>query len=530
MASRWKLKKQLAAGFGLVPDRHYFPGHMEYIRAYFDYRREAALDPFVLDEITWNDLDLDAVFRRVNACLSTSGEQYLYSMLRSPAVNRESYDRRWDMIHLMEEKPALRLELQVELAKLGCTRRADLCRAFCPESHGVGWLLLSLLLSLLLPASVVFAAITPQVGLLAVIGACTVNGLVHEMRKRQVQKDFDTVNYIVSMIGTLRRIQKRKDRDLDEKLRPAYESLARLQSVLRVGGVSAVSDNNGLGDLVTTVFLLDLIVYEFLKNKFGRCHGDIFTIHEALGQVDAAIAIASYRKSVERYTEPALEFGATPVSVAAEGVVHPLLERPVSNPWKTERPMLLTGSNASGKSTYLKSAALAAVMAQSICTCLAERYTASAFRIYSSMALRDDLLAGESYYIVETRSLKRILDRADGGSPVLCVIDEVLRGTNTVERIAASCEILRTFAARGVLCLAATHDVELCSLLERDYDQYHFQETVTEDAVEFDYRLYPGRAASRNAINLLHFLGFPDEIVDKAHQRANGYLETGRWG
>ena len=112
---------------------------------------------------------------------------------------------------------------------------------------------------------------------------------------------------------------------------------------------------------------------------------------------------------------------------------------------------------------------------------------------------------------------------------MLCVIDEVLRGTNTVERIAASCEILKAFAQKNVLCLAATHDVELCTLLEDAYDQYHFQETVTEDTVEFDYRLRPGRATSRNAIRLLHILGFPEDIVENAHERADTYLETGKW-
>ena len=210
-------------------------------------------------------------------------------------------------------------------------------------------------------------------------------------------------------------------------------------------------------------------------------------------------------------------------------LVHPLLTNPVENPWVTDRPVLLTGSNASGKSTYLKAAALAAVMAQGICTCTAYSYEASVFQIYSSMALRDDLQAGESYYIVETRSLKRILDQATGKTPVLCVIDEVLRGTNTVERIAASCEILTAFSDRGVLCVAATHDLDRCGLLEGRYDQYHFQETVTADSVEFDYRLYPGKATSRNAINLLRMLGFPGTIVDQAHKRACGYLETGRW-
>ena len=188
-----------------------------------------------------------------------------------------------------------------------------------------------------------------------------------------------------------------------------------------------------------------------------------------------------------------------------------------------------SGANSSGKSTYLKTVALAVLMAQSICTVLAERYEAAAFRIYTSMALRDDLLAGESYYIVETKSLKRILDAAEEASPILCVVDEVLRGTNTVERIAASSEVLRAMADDGLLCLAATHDIELCELLQDCFDLYHFEEQVGENEMLFDYVIRPGKASSRNAINLLQLMGFDRHIVDRAHQKANRYLETGEW-
>ena len=168
-------------------------------------------------------------------------------------------------------------------------------------------------------------------------------------------------------------------------------------------------------------------------------------------------------------------------------------------------------------------------MAQSLGICPAESYRAPAFRILSSMALRDDLLAGESYYIVETRSLKRILDAAHGTPPLLCVVDEVLRGTNTVERVAASCEVLRAIPQGNALCLAATHDGELCSLLADCYDLYHFTETVGETEMTFDYRLRPGPATSRNAIRLLGLLGFPETVVEGAQCRAEDFLREGRW-
>jgi len=327
----------------------------------------------------------------------------------------------------------------------------------------------------------------------------------------------------------LERVRRLKDGALDAQLGGGYAALSRLRSVLRTGGVTTRSGDGSAADLLLTVFLLDLIAYEFCKNKLGRCYDDVFTIHETLGRLDAAIAIASYRASLGgEYALPRIAFAAQAPFLRAEGMIHPLLDDAVPNSIDTTQPILITGSNASGKSTFLKTAALCAVLAQGICTCPAASYTASAFRIYSSMALEDSLETGESYYIVETRSLKRILDAADG-TPLLCVIDEVLRGTNTVERIAASCEVLGELAHRGVLCLAATHDIELCDLLCDRYALFHFTETVGESAMHFDYRIRPGKATSRNAINLLRLIGFDNTIVDGAHRRANAYMESGTW-
>lgn len=523
-----KLKKRLEANYGKKPDPIYFYGDFEHIRTYYDFRKEGEMDEFLVDEITWNDLELDKVFKRINPGLSTSGEQYLYYMLRSPAVDSAAYHKRKSLINLMEAFPELRSKLQVILARLGRTRRADLRSAFFPSEHGIFWLILYLFLALLVPVAAIYAAFQSTEGVLLCIGAISFNMFLHELRKRKCQKDFDTVNYSVSMVFALSKIRKLKNKQLDQHLQEGYDSLDRLRSVIRTGGVSAVSDG-GMGDIVASVFLLDLIAYEFLKTKLGHCHEEVFAVHEALGKIDAAIAVASYRKSLDGFAEPEIDFLPERAYIFASDMTHPLLDRAVPNDLNSEKPILITGSNASGKSTYLKTAALCALLAQSICTCTAHSYKASAFRIYSSMALSDDLLAGESYYIVETKSLKRILEEMDGPIPLLCTIDEVLRGTNTVERIAASSKILEVLAQKGAMCLAATHDIELCELLSSWYELYHFEEQVGMTQMLFDYKIRRGKAVTRNAINLLKLMGFEESIVSGAHARANAYMDNGVW-
>jgi DNA mismatch repair ATPase MutS len=169
------------------------------------------------------------------------------------------------------------------------------------------------------------------------------------------------------------------------------------------------------------------------------------------------------------------------------------------------------------------------------------------------MALRDSLSSGESYFIVEIKSLKRILDAArdsdsksaitssaapserkddaasQSPSPILCFIDEVLRGTNTVERIAASSEILLDLHRRGIRCFAATHDVELTSLLQGSYENYHFEEQIENGDVLFNYRLQKGAATTRNAIRLLEAIGYEEDIVKNAENRASEFIRSGEW-
>jgi DNA mismatch repair ATPase MutS len=145
------------------------------------------------------------------------------------------------------------------------------------------------------------------------------------------------------------------------------------------------------------------------------------------------------------------------------------------------------------------------------------------------MALRDSLRNGESYFIAEIKSIKRILDYLNEKVPCLCLIDEVLRGTNTVERIAASSQVLLHLAKHKCMCMAATHDVELTHILEKYFQNVHFQERIADNSIVFDYKLYEGRASSRNAIKLLRLMGYDDAIVTEAERRANDFMNRGTW-
>lgn len=245
-----------------------------------------------------------------------------------------------------------------------------------------------------------------------------------------------------------------------------------------------------------------------------------------MGFLESIIAIGSLRKALPYYCVPEfLERGELDIQDA----YHPLIEEPIANSICAEKGILVTGSNASGKSTFLKTIAINAIMAQGLHTCAANIYRGPWCQIFSSMALRDNIYQGESYFIAEIKALKRILVTEDENLPVLCFVDEVLRGTNTVERIAASTQVLREFQRRNILCFAATHDIELTFLLEKEFENYHFQEQIQDGEVIFDYRLYKGRSNSRNAIRLLELLGYETDIVEGANEMVARFLKNGKW-
>ena len=249
-------------------------------------------------------------------------------------------------------------------------------------------------------------------------------------------------------------------------------------------------------------------------------------MYEILGEADAYAAIACYREFLPVVTSPVFHVER---EIYMEEGYHPLIENAVSNSLEMRKNVLLTGSNASGKSTFLKTLGVNVLLAQTIHTCAAGRFSMPICRLYTSMSLKDSLSLKESYYMAEIKAIKRILDAAEEGQIVVCMVDEVLRGTNTMERIAASTQILKNMSGKEIMCIAATHDVELTRTLEKDYDNYHFEEKMQKSDVQFSYRLKRGRAESCNAINLLEKMGYEEIMIQNARTMIEYFKEQGEW-
>lgn len=562
--NRELLRERLRRAWGKRPEDPCTADQMERLSAYG--KKKSAQAAFALDEITWRDLDMDRIFALLDATVSAPGEEYLLYLLRTPLLDEETLWERERMICAVAGDEQRRLDLQMILSQVPKSR-----------VHPVGAGLQALekaspigknrhrILCAAAACSLAFMLVQPVYGFFLFLAAACYNTLDYYggSDRKEVESYLGCFQNVLRMMAAAEKVEKLGrseavgkagglgDRTVPKKgagsekpggkpdpdalgslcvrMRAAREGLRAFQKGSYwlsgkgniSGGIEAV-----FADLIRMIFHLDLIRYNGMLGEIQRHRGAAETLLETLGELDCAIAAASFRASLPVWCRPVFHRS---MDLRAFGLYHPLVKEPVPNDLKLEKNMLLTGSNASGKSTFLKNVAINAILAQTIATCTASSYQAPMSQIYTSMALVDNLEGGESYFMVEIRSLKRILDAAEQEGAVLCMVDEVLRGTNTIERIAASSVILQSLCRGQVRCFAATHDIELTYILEDLYENYHFGERVGEEDVRFSYTLKKGRASSRNAIRLLEMMGYGDEITKGAGGAARMFEENGVW-
>lgn len=171
----------------------------------------------------------------------------------------------------------------------------------------------------------------------------------------------------------------------------------------------------------------------------------------------------------------------------------------------------------SGKTTFIRTIAVNTLLAQTINTAFADKFELSPMRIFSAIRISDDLLNDKSYYMEEVDTIKTMIDESRSGYPNIFFLDEIFKGTNTTERIAAGKAVLSYLSDENNLIFVSTHDLEIATLLSETYALYHFTETVDDNAIHFDYKLKPGRLTTRNAIKILELNNYPLQITNEAN-------------
>ena len=248
----------------------------------------------------------------------------------------------------------------------------------------------------------------------------------------------------------------------------------------------------------------------------------------ALGDVEALAAFGTLASDNPAWTFPAIADDPR-TTLDATNLAHPLLgpiER-VGNDVSIGGAgdvLFITGSNMSGKSTLLRAIGLNVVLAQAGAPVCASAMRLSRVRLRTSVDATDALERGLSLFMAELLRIKAIVDdaRADADCPLLFIADEMLRGTNARDRHAAVITILGQLVREGAVGVVATHDPDLAAdeRLRTHVRPYHllehFRVVGAATSMWFDYRLRPGLATTRNAIQLLELVGLGDAAVARA--------------
>jgi hypothetical protein len=532
--SRRSRLARLRAGWGRPVDRI---RKMDAIAASCRSRVAESGASAVMDDRTWNDLDLDAVFAALDRTVSTLGQHALYYRLRSAplAAHLEAFE---SLVTRMSADAPARERAQLGLARLQDPHGYDLWWLARPDAVDMRpWFVLFPVLSGTALTALLLTLFRPAL-LPVLAGAIALNIAVRYATDRRIDALVGAFRQLAPVVAAGESLRFLQGADVEPLIGPLGSDVARLRRLKTIsrwvsGDPLMLSFSGSVFQHIITDIANALYAYVnlfFLIEASGvfaggrdlRAHGSsLVRVVSAIGEVDAALSVASWRAGRDDWTRPRFPAAGAPAVLA--DIRHPLVADAVPNTTTIEpgHGLLVTGSNMSGKSTFLRTIGVTTVLAQTIHTCLAARYEAPVLCVRSCVGRSDDLLAGKSYYAVEVEVLLDLVRASRGTAPHLFLLDELFRGTNAVERIAAGhavlCELVtgRDGPTPHVV-IAATHDGELVDLLPEPFAACHFGAAVGGDGLAFDYRLRPGPATARNAIALLRLHGAPESLVNRA--------------
>lgn len=472
-------------------------------RAYRDHYNKQSF----IDDKTWSDLNMDTLFHKINFNFTAIGEMRLYATLRGMfKVNQTS------LINMFKDNKVFRLNVSYILSKIGknvyplfpdqmLPSKRNILLMFCPLLPFIGF---------------AFIFLIPSKGILICLTFMILNAILSFKLKKSYDQDLKSIFYTANVIKQSQALSKIESTPAISVDFTHFKASRRFSGLLaRVESQDMVSS---IIMFIKLVFMIDYVLFHLIQRSYFKYQEEVMACYDYISILDNHYSIAMYQHTLTHYCYPKINNNIN--GLQTKSIIHPLLdeENAIANTIDISNHILLTGSNASGKSTFMKAVALNLILAQSIQTATAHSFIYQPGYVMTSMANADDVLSGDSYFMSELKSIRRLFNTYQCNK-IYCFIDEIFKGTNTTERIAASESVLSFLDnQKAYHVIAATHDVELSILLENTYNNYHFNESIQENSIFFDYKIKPGKANTRNAIELLRITQFPIDIYQRAQQ------------
>lgn len=262
--------------------------------------------------------------------------------------------------------------------------------------------------------------------------------------------------------------------------------------------------------LLCGLFSYNLFLYLAYTRWNDRYAERINVWLDAVALMEALLSLSVIGQLKETSCMPKL-FECKEPKISLTQMKHPLLaeEAMVDNDALLEGELrVITGSNMSGKTTYLRCVGVNLVLAYAgACVC-ASQAKLSMMRLFTSMRIKDDMSEGVSTFYAEVLRIKHMVDYSRTGQPMLALIDEIFKGTNSADRIVGAKGVLTALLKDWVIAMVSTHDFELCNMEENPrVVNYHFDEYFEDEKLKFEYRLKKGPCTTTNALHILKMAG-----------------------
>jgi hypothetical protein len=485
---------------------------------YFDLLREQLAAAAVVDDKTWADLEFPRFFTAIDTTISLIGRQFLFAQLRVYEYDPAELEERYRTCRILQSNQRLREQIQLSLRPLEADPAAFVADLLLgPEPQRVRHRRLVLpwtLLSVVIVAAAATQVIPAWLGAVPIV----INVIVAMKIDAKLGRNADALMGLARMLAVANRLAAMRsetgfsllrrlvsEAGKRKKLASQIKSLAALErsrSVDLVGGLVVAAN---------ALFLLKFTLYARAIDRFARSRAEWLSTFELVGAMDASIAVANFLCRFPEHCRP----GDGQAELVIENGYHPFIANPVKNSIRLVRQSaLITGSNMTGKTTFIKMVAINVVLGRTLGICLADHATLPRSPVRALIRGEQSVASGKSRYFAEAEAIRDFVAESTSGACRIFILDEPFSGTNTVERIAIAKAVLSAIGANAQL-LVTTHDVELQHLLGERFALFYFQENPAVEGF-FDHALHSGASRQRNAIRVLERLGYPADIIAEA--------------
>jgi hypothetical protein len=513
-----KIKQRLVKSFGEIKDDTFY---FDPIEKYFRNKDQSGVYQILSDK-TCNDLDFNEIFKFLDRTTSKPGQQYLYNTLRTIPSDSSKFNVQEKLIQTISDDAGLRLNIQLHLDKLNKESSYYITTLFQDEYlKKPKWFFVIPVLSFTSLACILTLPFYPKIFFLLLV-VMIINMVIHYWNKENLFEYLGTIPQLLALTWVAKRLMKYTalndiKGDVPESIR-SIEKIKRHMSFFKLE-VEAQTDVGTAFltalELFKALFLLEpLLLFGVLKQlDFKR--KEIENVYSFVGYVDSLVSIASLRHGLKSFCLPQIE--SDQKTFNATEIYHPLIIDCVPNSIHLDgNSVLLTGSNMSGKTSFIRTIGINIITGLTINTCFARQFRFPRLKIFSAIRLSDNLMNDKSYYFEEVLTIKEMLEVSRGKESNLFLLDEIFKGTNTIERISAGKAVLSYLNYKNNIVFVSTHDIELAEMLKDSYSLYHFSEQVEDKSVDFDFKLKEGKLKNRNAIRILEINEYPEEIVNEA--------------